>query len=103
IYEREGLFERAAELSDYFLDAIWTLKDFDCVYDIRGYGLMAGVELASDGVPGRRGTALQKQLFWNGLHVKFTGDVAIVAPPFVAERRHVDEIVEKLATTLKAL
>ncbi len=103
IYEREGLFDRAAELSDYFLDAIWSLKDIDCVFDLRGYGLMAGVEVQHDGVPGRRGTALQKQMFWDGVHVKFTGDTAIVAPPLVSERRHVDEIVEKMAKTLKTV
>ena len=103
IYEREGLFERAANLSDYFLDAIWTLKDLGSVFDLRGYGLIAGVEVASDGVPGRRGQELQKRLFWEGLHVKFTGDTAIVAPQFIAERAHIDEIVDKLRTLLSRL
>lgn len=102
IYEREGLFERAAELSDYFLDAIWSLKDLPIVRDIRGIGLMAGVEVFPlEGKPGARGTELQKQLFWNGCHVKWTGDSAIVAPSFVAERSHVDEIVDALRRTLK--
>jgi beta-alanine--pyruvate transaminase len=103
IYEREGLFERAAALSDYFLDAIWSLRDVPSVFDLRGIGLMAGVEVASDGIPGRRGQELQKRLFWEGLHVKFTGDTAIVAPQFIAERTHVDEIVDKLRATLSSL
>jgi beta-alanine--pyruvate transaminase len=103
IYEDEGLFERAAGLSDYFLDAVWSLKDLPVVRDIRGYGLMAGVEVHPEpGKPGARGTELQKRLFWNGCHVKWTGDSAIVAPSFVAERAHVDEIVDALRRTLAA-
>ncbi len=72
------------------------------VKDLRGYGMMAGVEVHHDGVPGRRGTQMQKDLFWNGLHVKFTGDTAILAPAFVAERNHIDEIIDKLRKTLDA-
>ena len=100
IYESEGVFERSAALEDYFLDAVWTLQDHPLVADIRGIGLMAGVEVHSDGVPGRRGGQMQKDMFWNGLHVKWTGDNAIVAPAFVAERKHIDEIVDKFRKTL---
>ena len=103
IYEDEGLFENSANLSEYFLDAIWSLKDLDVVRDIRGIGLMAGVEVwPEDGKPGLRGGKLQTALFKNGAHVKFTGDSAIVAPPLVANRAHVDEIVGKLRKTLEA-
>ena len=100
LYEADGLFENAANLEEYFLDAIYTLKDHPLVTDIRGIGMMAGVEVASDGVPGHRGGEMQKAMFWNGLHVKWTGDNAIVAPAFIAERKHVDEIVDKFRKTL---
>ena len=100
IFEDEELFKRADAMSDYFLDAIWTLKDHPLVADLRGIGMMAGVEVKSDGTPGRRGTQMQKDMFWNGLHVKFTGDTGIVAPAFVAEKGHIDEIVDKFRKTL---
>jgi beta-alanine--pyruvate transaminase len=100
IYRSEGLFERAAEMSPYFAEAMMSLRDHPLVKDIRTIGMMSGVEVHHDGVPGRRGQAMQKALFWNGCHVKFTGDAAIVAPAFIAERAHVDEIVEKLRKTL---
>jgi len=32
--------------------------------------------------------------------VKFTGDNAILAPAFVAEKNHIDEIVDKFRKTL---
>lgn len=101
IYAREKLFERAAEMSDYFLDRIFALQDIDIVTDIRGYGLLAGIDIAPEGGPGKRGGAVQKQLFWNGLHIKFTGDCGIVAPPLVAERSHIDEICAIIRKTLE--
>jgi beta-alanine--pyruvate transaminase len=104
IYEDEGLFERAAALSDYFLDAIWSLRDLGVVRDIRGTGLLAGVEVdPAPGKPGLRGNELQKALFWNGCHVKWTGDSAIVSPSLIAERHHVDEIIDRLRRTIAAV
>jgi len=100
IYRSEGMFDRAAALTDYFLDAVWSLKDHELVRDIRGQGLLAAVELHSDGVPGRRGPALQKQLFWDGMHVKFTGDNGILAPAFIAEHSHIDEMIDVFRKSL---
>ena len=102
IYENEGLFENAAALSDYFLEQVWTLKDIEVVKDIRGYGLMAAIDVELPGRgPGASGMEMQKKLFWDGLHVKFTGDAGIIAPPLVAQRAQVDELVEKMAAGLK--
>jgi beta-alanine--pyruvate transaminase len=100
IYKNEGLFERGAALSPYFLEALWSLKGLPVVTDLRGYGLLAAIDVASDGTPGRRGHTLQKKLFDNGLHLKATGDCVIVAPPLIAERAHIDAIVDILRKTL---
>ena len=103
IYEEESIFDKAAQLSDYFLDGLFSLRDLDCIKDIRGYGLMGGVELKAKGNPGALGTQTQKDLFWNGMHVKFTGDTGIVAPPFISEKEHIDEMIDKLRSTLENL
>lgn len=100
IYKRDGLFERGRELSPYFLDGLFSLRDLPVVTDIRGYGMLGAIDVAVDGTPGKRGHVLQKKLFDNGLHLKTTGDAAIVAPPLVAERSHVDMIVDVLRRTL---
>ncbi|MEX2518199.1 MAG: aminotransferase class III-fold pyridoxal phosphate-dependent enzyme, partial [Paracoccaceae bacterium] len=100
IFEKEGLFDKAAALSPYFAEAMMSLRDHELVKDIRTIGLMSGLELHHDGAPGRRGAQMQKDLFWNGCHVKFTGDTAIVAPMYIAERSHIDEIVDKLKKTM---
>ena len=100
IYRDEALFERGRELAPYFQDAMFSLKDARHVADIRGYGMFAAIEVESDGVAGHRGHLYQKQLFENGLHLKTTGDSAIVAPPLIATRQHIDEIRDKLERTL---
>lgn len=100
IFEEEGLFQRSKELAPYFKDAIHSLGDHELVKDIRSIGLIAGVEVHPSTAPGVRGVQMQKDMFWNGLHVKFTGDNGIVAPQFVAERSHVDEMIDKFRKTL---
>ena len=103
IYRDESLFERGTALAPYFLEALWSLKGLPMVSDLRGYGLLAGVDVPSDGTPGRRGHTLQKKLFDHGLHLKATGDCVIVAPPLIAERAHIDAIVDILRKTLQTL
>jgi beta-alanine--pyruvate transaminase len=102
IYEREGLFERGRELAPYFQDAMFDLRDLGVVTDIRAYGLIAGIDLAPDGAPGVRGYDATKRLYNAGLHVKFTGDSGIVAPPLIAEKAHVDELAGILRKVLSA-
>ena len=103
IYRNEGLFERAHELAPYFQDGMFSLRGTKYITDIRSYGMFAAFDLESDGAPGRRGNLLQKKLFDNGLNLKNTGDCALVAPPLIAEKQHIDEIRDKLARTLAAL
>jgi len=103
IYRDEDLFARGRTLSPYFLDAIFSLKDLPVIADIRGYGMLAAIEVHSDGTPGRRGHLLQKVLFDHGLNLKTTGDSAIIAPPLIADKSHVDVIADILRRTLAAL
>jgi beta-alanine--pyruvate transaminase len=90
IYEREQLFARARELSGYFLDAMFALQDLSAVNDVRGFGFLAGIEIKPGKAPGVRGSELQAKLFDRGLHVKTTGDVAIMAPAFIATHADID-------------
>jgi len=98
IFEKEKLFDRAKDMSPYFLDGLFSLKDLDIVVDIRGYGMMGGIDMRMDERVGKAGYACFKKLFEAGLSLKATGDCLIVAPPFVCEKKHIDEIIEKLRT-----
>lgn len=100
IYRKENLFARGRELSPYFQDAMFALQDLPVVADVRGYGMLAGVEIRPGAAPGVRGTELQAKLFDRGLHVKTTGDVAIIAPALIATRTEIDLLAEILRDTL---
>lgn len=103
IYEREKIFERAREMSEYFLDSVFALQNLPAVADIRGFGMLAGFDVAAEGTPGLRGMRLQRALFDAGLHVKTTGDAAILAPPLVIEKSQIDEMCETLRDVLKSI
>jgi beta-alanine--pyruvate transaminase len=102
IYEKEKLFDRAANMSSYFLESVFALSDLPVITDIRGYGMIAGFDLAPADRPGARGFEVQRRLFEAGVHIKTTGDCGIVAPPLVAEKSHIDEICGILRDVLKA-
>jgi beta-alanine--pyruvate transaminase len=102
IYKREGLFERANQMSAYFLEGLFSLKELGIITDIRGYGMIGAVDVAIDGMPGKRGHELQKRLYDNGLHVKTTGDCALLAPAFVMTTDQIDQMIEVLKTTLES-
>jgi beta-alanine--pyruvate transaminase len=53
-----------------------------------------------DGKPGLRGMDCTKRLFNAGMHIKFTGDAGIIAPPLIADKKHVDEICAIFRKTL---
>ncbi len=101
IFEQEDLVSRAAAMTPKFLDALYSLGDLPIVKDIRGYGLLGGVDLAAlDGAPGKRGTVATQDLFEAGLIVKLTGDCVLISPPLVCEESHLDEIFTKLRGVL---
>ncbi|MEZ5514923.1 MAG: aminotransferase class III-fold pyridoxal phosphate-dependent enzyme [Steroidobacteraceae bacterium] len=101
IYRKEQLFEKARALSDYFQAAMFALQDLPIIADVRGYGMLAGIEVKPGKAPGARGTELQGKLFDRGLHIKTTADVAIIAPPFIATRADIDTIAGMLRDALR--
>jgi len=101
IYRKEGLFERAATMSPYFLDAIFSLRDLPNITDIRGDGMIAGIDLArKDNTPGKAGRAAFLGLYEAGVLTKATGDTLLLAPPLIAEESDFTFITEKLRRVL---
>ncbi len=96
IFEKEDIFNRAKELSPYFQEGLFSLKDIDVVENIRGYGMMGGIDIKMDVKPGRAGLATFKHCYDAGVNFKATGDALIIAPMFICEKKHIDEIIEKL-------
>ena len=98
IFEKDDIFNRAKELSPYFQEGLFSLKDIDVVENIRGYGMMGGIDIKMDKRPGRAGLATFKHCYDAGVNFKATGDALIIAPMFICEKKHIDEIIDKLRT-----
>jgi beta-alanine--pyruvate transaminase len=104
IFRDEGTFAQGAALAPYFLEQVFALRDMAVVTDIRGYGLLAGIDLAPDPAgPGKRGAHVLQALFDAGLVVRITMDTIMLAPALVSEPTHIDEIVAKVRKVLAAL
>jgi beta-alanine--pyruvate transaminase len=102
VYEEERLFQRAAELAPYFEDAVHSLRGRPHVIDVRNTGLVAGIELEPrPGQPGTRGLDTFVDCFRRGALVRVTGDVLALSPPLIAERGHIDQIIETLGESLR--
>jgi beta-alanine--pyruvate transaminase len=104
IYEKEGLFDRARDLSGYWQTAVQSLKGHPHVIDTRNLGLVAGIELASiPGKPGARAFDCFLRCYEQGLLIRTTGDIIALSPPLVIERSQIDELFDKLTKVLHEL
>ena len=114
IIETERLADRAGEMGAYLLDGLRGLMDLKVVGDVRGKGLLIGVELVKD-----RNTKEQLDAAQLGSVVDFCRDNRLIVgragggrgfgttitlcPPLVITRAECDRIVDTLSKALQAL
>ena len=98
IFEKDDIFNRVKDLAPYFQKGIFSLKDLESIDNIRGYGLMAGIDMKLNTKPGKAGFETFKACYEAGVNFKATGDCLIIAPQFICEKKHIDEIVDKVRT-----
>ena len=104
IFSAEKLEARVAGLSDYFEQAVHSLKGLPMVRDIRNLGLVAGIEFEPimDKV-GAFAFAVYLKCYELGLHVRFTGDIIAISPPLTIEKHEIDRIFTTLADAIKSV
>jgi beta-alanine--pyruvate transaminase len=104
LYKSENLFARAGEMGKVLGDAFHsTFKGLPNVIGIRSLGLAAAVELAPiAGSPGKRAFDIYLDCFKKGALVRPAGDVVVLAPPYIVEKSHIDQLVNTLADSIKA-
>ena len=116
ILEREGLVERARTMGERALALLSGLGRHPHVGDVRGRGLMIGVEVVSDKATRRpfpraerRAERLAARAFRAGLVtypsggcVGTEGDVIMLAPPFVVTEEELSEMAKILDESLTA-
>jgi beta-alanine--pyruvate transaminase len=98
IFEKEDIFNRAKNLTPYFQKGLFSLQDLESVDNIRGYGMMGGIDMKMNIKPGKAGFECFKACYEAGVNFKATGDCLIIAPQFICEKKHIDEIIDKLRT-----
>ena len=94
ILVEEKLIERSAELGDYFLAKLKSIRS-SAVREIRGRGLWIGIELNADARP------YCEALKEKGILCKEThGRIIRIAPPLVIQREEIDWACERIAAVL---
>lgn len=104
VYEKEGLFQRAHDLSGYWEAAVQGMRGLPHVIDTRNLGLVAGIELASiPGKPGARAFDCFLRCYEQGLLIRTTGDIIALSPPLIIDLPQIDELFARLTEVLKGL
>lgn len=92
----DGLLPQIRRVGDYFRQQLEDLgKRFSFIKEVRGYGLMVGVELT---IPGRD---IVNRAMANGLLLNCTHDTVLrMLPAYIVTEEHVNEAVEILKRTM---
>lgn len=105
---RDGLIKNADEVGAYLLDKLRGLQDkYPIIGDVRGKGLMVGVELVRDRQTKERATTerdrIVQEMFTRGVLILGAGRNALrFAPPLVINTAQIDSILEVFEEALQA-
>jgi putrescine---pyruvate transaminase len=102
ILEREGLIEEAARKGKRLLEGMRQLQTHDAVGEVRGLGLMAGVEFKGFSPAQKFGARVQKECFKRGLVSRIKDDIYMLAPPFVISDADIDRCINILGEAIPA-
>lgn len=104
----QELLDHAREVSGYFQERLKTLEDLPLVGEVRGMGLMAGVECVADKVHhnpleldlevGRR---IDEHCQERGLLVRPLINMCVMSPPLVITRDQIDRMTEILDASIR--
>lgn len=94
--EMDNICEQAAEKGTYMMDLIRTkTKYLDSVVDVRGMGLMIGVELNQPARP-----VVEKMFEHRVLSNAAGGNVIRIVPPIVITKEEIDQVVDVLVKSI---
>ncbi len=95
----EGMLENCRKVGEYFLGRLGELqRKFDFVQEVRGKGLILGMELK------REGASIVKEMMGKGFLINCTmGNVLRFLPPLIVTKEEVDRLIQALEVTFKAI
>ncbi|MAJ59757.1 MAG: aspartate aminotransferase family protein [bacterium TMED88] len=104
----DGIVERCGkERAPYFQERVRQLADHPMVGEVRGVGMLAGVELVRDKADRSRwddrstaGSMTRDACMRNGIVSRAVGDTMVMAPPLVTELQDIDLMIERLGQSI---
>jgi len=98
--KNENLLQHIQDTGDYFREQLAKLAArHDCIVDVRGIGLMLGVDLNS----AELAKQVAGQLMERRIIVNRTSETVLrFLPPFILERKHIDTAIKALDETITA-
>jgi adenosylmethionine-8-amino-7-oxononanoate aminotransferase len=107
IMEREEYPKRARELGKRLSEGLQSLKEFPFVGDVRGLGLIYGVEIVSNKDTKAADPGLAMKIFKaaqeRGLRSRPLGNTLAFSPPLCINEEEVDEIVKRLGAAMDSM
>ncbi len=107
IMERENFPKRARELGKRLLEGLKKLEEFPFVGEVRGLGLVCGVEIVSDKNTNAADPATAMKIFKaaeaHGLRSRPLGNTLAFSPPLSITEDEVDEIVKRLSAAMDGI
>ena len=116
--QKHALINNVVNQGNYLLEQLLTLESLDIIGQVRGLGLLTGIELVQDKVKKTTFSRDKKvaervvqHAMKNGLNLYFSngytdtheGDSIIIAPPYNVKKEEIDEIISILKNTLSAI
>lgn len=107
VLEVQSLISGAREKGEYLKQKLLEMKQkFPIIYDVRGLGLLLGVELR-DGNTEKAETGAEKIMYHclnNGLNFKISmGNILTLTPPLVIEKTQIDKAVKIIEDAFSVL
>ncbi|MGV8874740.1 MAG: aspartate aminotransferase family protein [Rhodococcus sp. (in: high G+C Gram-positive bacteria)] len=113
VIERDGLVERAAKLGDQVTERLSALRDkYEVVGDVRGRGLLRGIEFVTDKATkapfDALGQSVTSECLERGLHLNIVqlpgmGGIFRIAPPLTATEDELHDGIDILEAALAAV
>ena len=107
IMEREEYPKRAKEMGKRLRVGLQSLQEFAFVGDVRGLGLVYGVEIVSNKDTQAADPAMAMRIFKaaqeRGLRSRPLGNTLAFAPPLSINEEEVDEIVKRLGAAMDSV
>ena len=107
IYEERDTVGHVRSVMDRFQSGLRRFADHPLVGEVRGIGLIAGVELVADKAskapfdpPGRVGAAFGKHAQDRGLIIRPLGDSIGICPPLIIQVGEVDALLDRFGAAL---